>query len=116
MKLKEIVSKIKIEDRKLTEYALNKDNPKGADKAFMFQKHLGFTPNNCQILLEQIKTKILDRDVIFQFEDDHGKRYQIDLEIKGIKPEQKEIVRTGWIVEPNTDTARLVTLYVKKKQ
>jgi hypothetical protein len=116
MKLKEIVSKIKIDPKKLTEYALNIDNPKGADKAFLFQQLLGFTPNNYQILLQQIEAKILDSEVIFQFEDEHGKRYQIDLEIQGIQPEQQKIVRTGWIVETNTDTARLVTLYVRKKQ
>lgn len=114
MKLREIVRAIKIDPRKLTEYALNPDNPKGANKAFMFQRHLGFTASNYQPLLEQIESKILDAEAIFQFEDEHGKRYQIDIEIQGISPHQKEIVRTGWIIESNTDLARLVTLYVRK--
>lgn len=116
MKLKEIVSKIQIDFRKLTEYALNKDNPKGYHKAFMFEQHLGFNLENYQILLEQIEAKILDSDVQFQFEDEHGKRYQIDIDIQGVLPQQQEIVRTGWIIKPNSDTARLVTLYVRKKQ
>jgi hypothetical protein len=32
MKLSDIVSRIEIDPRKLTEYALNPDNPVGADK------------------------------------------------------------------------------------
>ncbi len=115
MKLREIVNKLEINSRKLTEYALNPDNPKGANKAFMFQQHLGYTKDNYQPLLEQIKAKTLDTEATFQFKDEHGERYQIDLEIKGIEPDQQEIVRTGWIRELNAKTARLVTLYVKKR-
>jgi hypothetical protein len=40
----------------------------------------------------------------------------IDLEISGIQAEQKETVRTGWIVEHNSNVARLVTLYVRKRK
>ncbi|MGL5796239.1 MAG: DUF6883 domain-containing protein, partial [Waterburya sp.] len=39
MKLKDIVTDIAIDPRKLTEYALNLDNPKGRDKAIMFRFH-----------------------------------------------------------------------------
>jgi hypothetical protein len=81
----------------------------------MFQLHLGYNKDNYEPLLDQIYTKALDTEAIFQFKDEHGKRYQIDLEITGIEPHQQEIVRTGWIIKPNSDTARLVTLYVKKK-
>ncbi len=81
----------------------------------MFQRHLGYTKDNYQPLLEQIKAKTLDTEATFQFKDEQVKRYQIDLEIRGIEPYQQEIVRTGWIIEPNSDTARLVTLYVKKR-
>ena len=39
MKLGDIVSRVVIDTRKLTEYALNPDNPVGANKALMFQRH-----------------------------------------------------------------------------
>ena len=48
--------------------------------------------------------------------DIHGQRYQVDLEIEGMQPGQKETVRTGWIVEQNRNLARLVTLYVRKRK
>lgn len=70
MKLRELVSNILIEPSKLTEYALNPNNPKGANKAFMFQQHLGFNLENYQALIEQIESQVLDSDVIFQFEDE----------------------------------------------
>lgn len=115
MKLKEIVTKININPRKLTEYALNPDNPKGANKALMFQQHLGYTQDNYQLLLEQISLQALDTEATFQFKDEHGERYQIDIQIRGLEPHQQEIVRTGWIIDNNSDTARLVTLYIKKR-
>jgi hypothetical protein len=116
MKLKDIVTDIVIDPRKLTEYALNFDNPKGADKAMMFERHLGFTRDNYQLLLDKITATVLDAEAILQRIDIHGQRYQVDLEIIGIQPEQKEIVRTGWIVEQNSNVARLVTLYIRKRK
>ncbi len=51
MKLREIAAQIQIDPCKLTDYALNPENPVGKDKAFMFQKHLGFTRSNHEPLL-----------------------------------------------------------------
>lgn len=116
MKLRDVVSRVVIDSRKLTEYALNLNNPQGKDKAIMFQRHLGFTRDNYELLLEQIETKTLDAEATLQKTDVHGQRYQVDLEIKGIEPKRTEIVRTGWIVEQNRDVARLVTLYVRRRK
>jgi hypothetical protein len=115
VKLREIAQQILIDPRKLTEYALNFDNPIGADKAIMFQRHLGFTKENHQILLEQIKSKVMDSDATLGIFDEHGQRYQVDLEITGIELGQNETVRTGWIIRPNENVARLITLYVRSR-
>ena len=116
MKLGDVASRIIIDPRKLTEYALNLDNPKGADKAIMFERHLGFTKDNYQLLLQQIESKVLDAEATLQTTDVHGQRYQVDLEIEGVELDQIETVRTGWIVELKNDIARLVTLYVRKRK
>lgn len=115
MKLGDIVSRLVIEPRKLTEYALNPENPVGGDKAVMFQLHLGFTRNNYEPLLEQISAQALQAEAVEGRNDEHGQRYRVDLEIIGTEG-QREIVRTGWIVEPDSDAARLVTLYVRRQQ
>jgi len=116
MKLREITTKIVIDHRKITEYALNIESPRGKDKALMFKLHLGYTKHNYKKLKQQIEDKILDADVTKTIFDSYGQRYQIDLEIEGINEQQKEIVRTGWIIEPNQDFARLTTLYIRSKK
>jgi hypothetical protein len=115
MKLKELVDELMIDPRKLTDYALDLENPKGKDKAVMFQRHLGFTKDNYQLLLNQIYILVLDADAIPQNEDQFGMRYQIDLQIQGVEAEQIEIVRTGWLIPPNSKQARLTTLYIPKR-
>jgi hypothetical protein len=115
MKLKELVDEVIIDPRKLTDYALDLENPKGKDKAVMFQRHLGFTKDNYQLLLDQIYNLVLDADAIPQNEDQFGMRYQIDLQIQGIEAEKIEIVRTAWLIPPNSKQARLTTLYIPKR-
>ena len=82
----------------------------------MFRLHLGFTKDNYQLLLDRIKSSVLNAEATLQRTDIHGQRYQIDLEISGIQADRKETVRTGWIVEHNSNVARLVTLYVRKRK
>ncbi len=114
MKLGDIVSRVIVDPRKLTTYALNPDNPVGADKAVMFQRHLGFTKYNYETLLEQILALALETEVTVGRSDEHGQRCHVDLEIIGVKG-QREIIRTGWIIESNNKVARLVTIYVRKR-
>jgi hypothetical protein len=115
MKLGDVVSRLAIDRRKLTDYALNPDNPVGADKALIFRLRLGYTRDNYELLLQQIETQALAAEALPTQADQHGQRYQLDLEIAGVEG-QSDIVRTGWIVPPGADFARLVTLYVRKPQ
>jgi hypothetical protein len=59
MRLREIVERLMIDPKKLTDYALNPENPVGADKAKVFQSALGFTQNNYESLLQQIANQAL---------------------------------------------------------
>lgn len=79
----------------------------------MFAQHLGYTKDNYQSLLDQISQKAPDAEAIPQSQDQYGTRYQIDLEIQGIEPEQIETVRTGWLIPENSKQARLITLFIK---
>jgi hypothetical protein len=115
MKMRELVSEIMIDPGKLTDYALDPESPKGKDKAWMFQRYLGYTKENYQILLERINDLILDAEAIPQSEDQFGTRYQVDLEIPGVEADQIETVRTGWLIAPNSQQAKLTTLYIPKR-
>lgn len=115
MKLKDLVDEILIEPRKFTDYVLSPINPQGQHKALMFQKHLGYTKDNYQSLLAQIQAKALEAEAIPQQIDQYGQRYQVDLEVQGSQPHQREIVRTGWIIPPEANYARLLTAYVRRQ-
>lgn len=112
MKLRELASRVIIDPRKLTEYALNPDAPRGRYKALVFQQTLGYTRENHEHLLRQIETQAPDVEVHFHSQDEFGCRYTADLQIEG-PASQRAIVRIGWFVPGGKDEVRLATLWVK---
>ncbi len=114
MRLADIVTRLVIDPRKLTEYALNPDSPWGRHKAVVFEQALGITRQNYTDLLTQIEQQALEAQATFHSEDEFGRRYTVDLQIHGTEGRQA-IVRTGWFVAHGADEARLVTLYVKRR-
>jgi len=115
MKLSDVVSRVTIDPRKLTGYALDPENPVGRHKARVFERVLGFTKDNYKALLEQIEDSALSAEARLKYTDTHGRHYAVDLEITG--PERRRaVVRTGWLVASNSDEAWLTTLYVRKRE
>lgn len=66
-------------------------------------------------MLDQINSLILDAEAIPQSEDQFGTRYQVDLQIQGIEAQQMEMVRTGWLIAPDSKQVKLTTLYISKR-
>jgi len=114
MKLADIVNRIVIDPRKLIDYALDPNNPVDRHKALIFERHLGFTRQNYESLMQQIESKALAANAHLKRIDKHGRHYFVDLEIIGTQG-QRAVVRTGWLVAPDSDEARLVTLYVRRR-
>ena len=112
MKLRELASRVVIDPRKLTEYALNSETPRGRHKAHVFERVLGYTRENYTQLLTQIETHAPNADVHFHSQDEFGHRYTVDLQIES-PAGQQATVRTGWFVPTGKDEVRLVTLWVK---
>jgi hypothetical protein len=112
MKLADIAGHVVIDPRKLTDYALDPESPWGRHKARAFRESLGFTKGNYGGLLVQIEEKALEGEATFHSEDGFGRRYTVDLLIRGMEG-REAIVRTGWLVPPGAHEARLITLYVK---
>jgi len=113
MKLGDIVCCLNIDHRKLTEYALSLESPRGRHKAIVFEQALGFTQDNYTDLLEQIKKNILKEEATLHGEDGFGRRYTVDINMCG-KEGQQAIARTGWLVPHGAKEARLITLYVRR--
>lgn len=113
-RLGNIVNRVVIDPRKLTQYALDLDNPIGRHKALVFARRLGFTKDNYALLFQQLEGGALEAEAYLQHTDQHGRHYRLDLEVTGTEG-QRAIVRTGWLVAPGSDEARLVTLYVQRR-
>jgi len=113
MRLRDIVHRVVVDARKLTDYALDPENPIGRHKATVFEHCLGFTRDNYVLLLQQVESRVLDTDAHLQRTDQHGQHYRVDVEVTGTEGQQ-EIVQTGWLVARGSDEARLVTLYVRR--
>jgi len=113
MKLRELASQVVVDPRKLTEYALNPENERGCHKARVFKAALGYTQDNYESLLEQIETQVLEAEAVVQRTDEYGRHVRVEVEIVGVA-DQRAVVRTGWLIAPDSDEARLITLYVRK--
>jgi hypothetical protein len=114
MRLRDIVRRVVVDACKLTDYALDPGNPIGRYKAEVFERRLGFTRSNYASLLQQIESRALDADAHLRRTDQHRRHYRVDLQVTGTEGQQ-EIVRTGWLVAPGSNEARLVTLYVRRR-
>ncbi|MCB0228349.1 MAG: hypothetical protein KDI07_22540 [Anaerolineae bacterium] len=113
MLLGELASHILIDPRKLTDYALAPEAPRGRHKALVFERVLGYTLDDWQHLLSQIEARAPAAEARPHNADRHGRRYTADLLITGANGRQA-IVRTGWILRPEEDVLRLVTLWIEE--
>jgi hypothetical protein len=114
MTLGEIVNRIIVDSRKLTEYALDSDNPLGRHKALVFERRLGFSKSSVTPLQQQIEVLAPQAQAMLQRSDQYGRHYRVDIQVTGTEGQQAS-VRTGWVVPPGSDTAHLVTCYVLRK-
>lgn len=98
-----------VDVRKLRDYCLNLGHEDGQHKARLFSSALGMTADDAedlrQLLLEAARTK----EPSLGRSDAFGQRYTIDfvLEWRG----KSSTVRSGWIIEHNSDVPRLTTCY-----
>ncbi|MCL1853867.1 MAG: hypothetical protein FWF88_12755, partial [Peptococcaceae bacterium] len=107
------VEKVTVDSRKVTDYALNPNNLSGgADKARVFENALGYNQLNFGQLIEQIQSKLPSCEAVLGKADQYGQRFTVDIPITGPNGNTAN-VRTGWILEPGSDTPRMTTLFVK---
>lgn len=114
MKLQDVVQQIEINPEKLTKYALNFSHPLGKDKAYVFEKVLGYNLSNYSVLLHEIQKKALTAEIESKQKDQYGARYQTNIEITGAN-NCRAMIMVAWIVEPNVpQIAKLTSLRVLK--
>jgi hypothetical protein len=98
-----------VDIRKLRDYCLNLDHDEGKHKARLFSSIIGMTAENAedlrQILLEVVKT----HQAKLGRRDDFGQRYTLDFPLEW--QNKSATIRTGWIIEHDSNIPRLTTCY-----
>ena len=104
-----------VDIRKLTEYCLDIDNPRGSHKARVFAAALGITVENAAELREKLlEVAATTVAAVLGETDIYGQRYTVDFELTttvGTAP-----VRSGWIVLHDENIPRLTTCFVLKRR
>ncbi len=99
--------------RKLRDYCLNLDSPRGRHKARVFAAALGLTVGDAPKLQAKLREIARTRDATRGEVDLYGQRYMIDFEmVTGVG---KAMIRSCWIVLRAKTAPRLTTCYVKKR-
>ena len=103
-----------VDIRKLRDYCLNPDNPRGSAKARVFASALGITAKDADKLRARLLEIAASEDASVGELDLYGQRYTIDFEME--TDTGKSELRSGWIILRNETAPRLTTCYVKKRR
>ena len=102
-----------IDPKKLISYSLDYDNNKGKDKALLFEKVLGFTKSNANLLIKQIQENVSNYKAEICESDQYGQRYAVLMPITGVNG-NTATVHTGWIIDNGKTIPQLVTVYIER--
>ncbi len=103
-----------VDIRKLRDYCLNPDSPRGSHKARVFASALGLTDADSEELREMLLQAAQTEEVILGEVDIYGQRYTPDVEITtGIGTAW---IRSEWIILHEEVNPRLTTCYVLKRK
>jgi hypothetical protein len=96
--------------RKVEDYCLNPNHPRGRHKARMFRDSLGITRDDAAWLRDILLDGARNREAIELASDAFGRRWRVDLPVS--RQGMSVMVRTLWIVRTGEDEPRFVTSWV----
>ena len=99
-----------VDIRKLRDYCLNPDSPRGSHKARVFAAALGITADDAENLRATLLDAARTNEVTVGELDLYGQRYTMDVEVT--TKAGTASVRSGWILLHGEAAPRLTTCYV----
>lgn len=99
-----------VDIRKIRDYCLSREHPRGKHKARVFEDALGLTAEDSESLAADLKRMAADGEAAPGTSDSHGKRYIIDFELT--RGERAAVIRSCWIVLKGETVPRFVTCFV----
>ena len=104
--------KLTIDERKYTGYLFNPDSKDGWPKGQAITKRLGYSAENYMELDKLIKTQIVKYPAILKSESQYGKKYEVNMVLKGITNKQAKF-KVGVIID-STGIPKLTTAFIDK--
>jgi len=98
---------------KLTNYSL--DSSKDWNKAEAFRLALGYTVNNADLLVVNIRQSTDKFAAVSKGNNGFGDIYECVMNIVGANGKRANVL-TSWIIESGTDYPRMTNVYVTKKK
>ena len=99
-----------VDVRKLREYCLSSDHPRGRHKARVFAATLGLGPGDADLLRAELVQAAARGEAQFGEADRYGQRYVLDFNVSTTAGQA--VVRSTWIVRTGEDFPRLTSCYV----
>ena len=95
--------------RKLSDYCLDPTHAEGKHKARLFAAAVGMTAKDAADLRDLLLQVVKTHEAQIGRRDDYGQRYTVDflLQWRG----KRAMIRSGWIIEHNSDRPRLTACY-----
>ena len=99
-----------VDVRKLRDYCLSTDHPRGQHKVRVFKSVLGWRADQAEDVRHRLFEAVLLEDASFLGADDYGQRYALDFRVQGAG--MVTIVRSLWIIRHGEDFPRFTSCYV----
>jgi hypothetical protein len=99
-----------VDIRKLTDYCLSQEHPRGKHKARVFLSTLGITTAYAGELRDALLKAVRSEDCVIGAVDQYGARYVVDFTYP--RDGRKAMVRSTWIIKAGEDTPRLISCFV----
>ena len=103
-----------VDVRKLRDYCLNPDSPRGRHKARVFRRALGLTKADVSKLRQRLLLAARTEEARAGISDVYGQRYSIEFLM--VTETGRARIQSGWIVLPGATEPRFTTCYVKGKK
>lgn len=99
-----------IDLRKLSDYCLSFEHPRGRHKAQVFASALGLTATNAETLRDALRDAARKEEAILGIRDEYGDRFVVDFMLEG--PTGRARVRSTWMIRRGENFPRLTSCYV----
>lgn len=100
-----------VDIRKLHDYCLNQEHPRGRHKARMFAAKLALAASDADELRAVLVMGVQVQPAVEMARDQHGVRYLVEIPV--VRGSRSAVIRSAWIVRIGEDFPRLTSCYVR---